>query len=190
MHHPVEEYDGRTIPLPDESVDVVFSSHVLEHVSPLGPLLEESRRVMKSTGLAVHILPSSTWRVWTSIGHYPYVVKTLVFGPPADSLVDVGSGRDAIRRHGPFRAAYKTLIHPLVAHGSNRNALAEVAAFHERPWRAIFERNGFTVVTAPPTRIFYTGYGVLGRLSLEQRRRIAMVLGSSSRAFVLRRRSS
>jgi SAM-dependent methyltransferase len=173
--------------MPDESFDVVFSSHVLEHVSPLGPLLEETRRVMKSTGLAVHILPSSTWRVWTSLGHYPYVVKTLVFGPPADSLVNVGSSRDAIRRYGALRAAYKTLIHPFVAHGSNRNALAEVAEFQARRWRTIFGRSDFTVVTAPPTRIFYTGYGVLGRMSLEQRRRISLLLGSSSRAFVLRK---
>jgi ubiquinone/menaquinone biosynthesis C-methylase UbiE len=187
MHHPVQEYDGRTIPMPDESFDVVFSSHVLEHVSPLGPLLEETRRVMKTTGLAVHILPSSTWRAWTSLAHYPYVVKTLIFGPAADSLVDVGSSRDAIRRHGALRAAYRTLIHPFVAHGSSRNAFAEVAGFHERRWRTIFGRNGFTVVTAPPTKIFYTGYGVLGRMPLQQRRRISSVLGSSSRSFVLRK---
>ena len=32
---PIIEYDGRHIPLPNASVDIVFSSNVLEHVSDL-----------------------------------------------------------------------------------------------------------------------------------------------------------
>src|SRR5262249_23439752 len=32
---PILDYDGTTIPLPDASVDVVFSSNVLEHVGDL-----------------------------------------------------------------------------------------------------------------------------------------------------------
>src|SRR5262249_25296470 len=32
---PIKDYDGRTIPLADASVDVVFSSNVLEHVADL-----------------------------------------------------------------------------------------------------------------------------------------------------------
>ena len=184
-YYPVRDYDGRTIPMPDGSVDVVFSSHVLEHVDALAPLLEESRRVMKATGLAVHVLPTSTWRLWTSLGHYPFVLKTLIVGP-ADSLVNVGSTKDVIRRHGALRAGYKTLIHPFAAHGSNRDAIAELLAFREERWRRVFTRSGFTIVSALPTGLFYTGYGILSGVSLEHRRRISSFLGSSSRAFVLR----
>ena len=32
---PIVDYDGRTLPIPDRSVDIVFSSNVLEHVSDL-----------------------------------------------------------------------------------------------------------------------------------------------------------
>jgi ubiquinone/menaquinone biosynthesis C-methylase UbiE len=188
-YYPVQDYDGRTIPLPDESVDVVFSSHVLEHVDPLAPLLAETLRVMKPTGVAVHIVPSATWRIWTSLAHYPFVLKTLLFGRAADSLVNVASTRDAIDRHGVLRAIYKTAVHPLVAHGSNSNAVAEVRAFSKARWMTLFARNGFAVVSVLPSKLFYTGYGVLSGLSLGQRRRMSAVLGSASRAFVLRRAS-
>jgi SAM-dependent methyltransferase len=186
-HHPVHEYDGRSIPMQDRSVDIVFSSHVLEHVSPLAPLLGEIRRVMRPRGLAVHVLPTATWRLWTSLAHYPFVLKTLAFGPATDPLVNVADSHAAIRRHGVLRASYKTLVHPFVAHGGHGNALAELLAFSERRWRTIFGRSGFAIVSTSPTGLFYTGYGIVSGLSIEQRRRISSLLGSSSRAFVLQK---
>ena len=187
-HYAVREYDGRTIPMPDKSVDVVFSSHVLEHIQPLAPWLTETRRVLKPNGLAVHIVPTSTWRVWTSLAHYPFILKMLICGGRADALVNVTTTGEAVRRHGPLRATYKALVHPLVPHGSHPNAIAEVPAFSKKRWEAVFANNGFSIVGALPTGLFYTGYGILPRLSLERRRRLSSVLGSSSQAFVLRKR--
>jgi ubiquinone/menaquinone biosynthesis C-methylase UbiE len=43
---PIKDYDGRSIPLPDASVDVVFSSNVLEHVPDLSRMHAEIRRVL------------------------------------------------------------------------------------------------------------------------------------------------
>ena len=188
-YYPVQDYDGCTIPLPDESVAVVFSSHVLEHVDPLAPLLAETLRVMKPTGVAVHIVPSATWRIWTSLAHYPFVLKTLLFGRAADSLVNVASTQDAIDRHGVLRAIYKTAVHPLAPHGSNSNAVVEVRAFSKARWMTVFASNGFAVVSVVPSKLFYTGYGVLSGASLGQRRRLSGLLGSASRAFVLRKAS-
>src|SRR5689334_6198986 len=50
---PVRDYDGRTLPYPDRSFDVVFSSNVLEHVDDLAALLPEIRRVIRPGGFAV-----------------------------------------------------------------------------------------------------------------------------------------
>jgi 2-polyprenyl-3-methyl-5-hydroxy-6-metoxy-1,4-benzoquinol methylase len=185
-HHTVHEYDGRTIPMADESVDVVFSSHVLEHVESLSSLLAETRRVMRPNATAVHILPSSIWRVWTSLTHYPFVLKTLLAGSN-DALVNVTSTREAVRRHGRVRATYKALVHPLVPHGANRSAFAEVKAFTANRWRSVFADNGFSIITVSPTGVFYTGYGILAGLPIARRRRLSSLLGSSSHAFVLRK---
>jgi SAM-dependent methyltransferase len=188
--YPVQEYDGRTIPLPDSSVDVVFSSHVLEHIDPLPPLLAETHRVMTRDAVAIHILPSSTWRIWTSLAHYPFVAKTLIFGRLQSSLVNVTSAQDATDRYGLLGAISKAIVHPLVAHGSNPNAASELWAFSKRQWTIEFSRNGFLIVNASPTKLFYTGYGVFPRTSLAKRRTMSWFFGSASHAFVLRKATS
>jgi SAM-dependent methyltransferase len=186
-YYPVQEYDGRAIPLSDSSVDLVFTSHVLEHIDSLTPFLAEIRRVMKPDAVAIHILPSATWRIWTSIAHYPFVLKTLLVGKPKDSLVNVASVRDAAHRHGVARAIGKTIVHPLVAHGRHSNAAAEVQAFRKRRWKAVFSQNGFVIVSAAPNGIFYTGYGVLPAMALAKRRAMAAAFGSAAHTFVLRK---
>jgi SAM-dependent methyltransferase len=189
-HFPVQEYDGKTIPLPDSSVDRIFTSHVLEHVDPLSPFLEETRRVMKRDAAAIHIVPSATWRIWTSLAHYPFVAKALIARDSADSLVNVRSARDAVHRHGVARGIIKAIMHPLAPHGSHRSAAAEVEAFSRRRWAGVFSQNGFAVVDAQSSHIFYTGYGLLTKMPLARRRRMADLLGSSSHAFVVRKEKS
>lgn len=54
----IQEYDGENLPRNDYSFDVVFSSNVLEHVIHLDKVLLETYRVLKSGGIAVHLLPS------------------------------------------------------------------------------------------------------------------------------------
>ena len=59
---PIKDYDGRTIPMPDASVDIVFSSNVLEHVPDLARMHSEARRVLAPGGYCIHVLPTHTWR--------------------------------------------------------------------------------------------------------------------------------
>jgi SAM-dependent methyltransferase len=66
---PVIPYDGHHIPFESASFDVLFSSNVLEHVPHVGELQEEIRRVLAPGGLAVHLLPTASWRFWTHLAH-------------------------------------------------------------------------------------------------------------------------
>jgi ubiquinone/menaquinone biosynthesis C-methylase UbiE len=59
---PIKDYDGRTIPMGDGSVDLVFSSNVLEHVEDLSRMHAEIRRVLAPGGACIHVLPTHTWR--------------------------------------------------------------------------------------------------------------------------------
>jgi SAM-dependent methyltransferase len=85
--------DARATGLPAASVDVVFSNSVLEHVdrAAIGPLMRESRRVLRPGGVAVHSVDCSdhyayfdpgltpihylrfgerTWRLWNNALQY------------------------------------------------------------------------------------------------------------------------
>ncbi|MBA3442758.1 MAG: class I SAM-dependent methyltransferase, partial [Pyrinomonadaceae bacterium] len=73
--YPVLDYDGINIPFANESFDIIFSSNVLEHIQLLPPICAEMRRVLKAEGLAIHLVPSSAWRLWTNLSHYIYLLK-------------------------------------------------------------------------------------------------------------------
>jgi SAM-dependent methyltransferase len=50
-------YDGKTLPFPDESVDTVYSSHMLEHVPVFWTTIRDWHRVVRPGGFIVCIVP-------------------------------------------------------------------------------------------------------------------------------------
>lgn len=162
---PVIDYDGRHIPLADQSVDAIFSSNVLEHVEDLPTILGEFRRVLKPGGLGVHAMPTPAWRFWTFVAG------------PATSLVALFNLK--------LKAALAALL-PL-GHGTSKEGVSELWTFSPTWWRRTFRQNGMDVVEDRPIGIFYTGHFLLGeRLSFEQRRRISRVLGSGAHIYLVR----
>jgi len=74
---PVVDYDGFRVPFDDRTFDVVYSSNVLEHIPHIVEFQKELHRVIKPGGLAIHVVPSASWRFWTNLTH---VVKC--WSPP------------------------------------------------------------------------------------------------------------
>ncbi len=64
---PVRVYDGFHIPFEDDQFDLVFSSNVLEHIPHIVDFQKEIQRVLKTDGLALHLVPSSAWRFWSNL---------------------------------------------------------------------------------------------------------------------------
>ena len=77
QYFPVIDYDGEQLPFSENSFDVVYSSNVLEHVERLEVTLAEIQRVLRKHGIAIHVLPTPTWRIWTSLTHYPFLCKLI-----------------------------------------------------------------------------------------------------------------
>lgn len=81
---PVRDYDGQTIPFEDQSFDCVFSSNTLEHIPHVRAFQVEIQRVLRPDGVAVHVLPSAPWRIWTNLTNpVRYFTPPLVHGEHA-----------------------------------------------------------------------------------------------------------
>lgn len=182
--YPITEYDGRNLPVASRTIAVVFSSNVLEHIVDIDDFLDEIGRVVGPGGLAIHILPTPTWRFWNIIGHYGWLGKRLfagLFQWNAKNPIEVPPPQIPTS----WRGIVSTLF-PL-RHGERGMTLTEMYYYSCYWWTRQFEANGFRVLTSYPTGIFYSGAYIFGeRLSIDCRQRLSRVLGSSCRVYVLR----
>jgi SAM-dependent methyltransferase len=176
---PVIDYDGTRLPLADASVDVVFSSNVLEHVPAIGLLLDECRRVLVAGGLAIHVLPTPAWRWWTTLTHYPWLVSKIWRRLAGHGAKGEGGAGKAPR---PWWAMLWS-----ERHGERGTTLTEPYYFSEHWWLAVFAQAGFQVEKSYPAGLFYTGNMLFAeRLPISARRWLSRWLGSSCRVYVMR----
>jgi ubiquinone/menaquinone biosynthesis C-methylase UbiE len=183
-YFPVTTYDGRNIPAPSDSIDLVFSSNVLEHIPDLGSTLSEIRRVLRPGGTALHLMPSATWRFWTTTTAFVYLAERAV------GMRRVPHGSDYVASGPPVSSGgvLRKLGQAFLPHGEFRNAFAELYHFQRSAWRRVFETNGFDVVSAGPSGFFYTAYMIFPGMSMTTRAKLSRVLGSSTNLYVTRPR--
>lgn len=181
---PIFDYDGVRLPLDSRSVDVIFSSNVLEHVEDLRGVFAEFRRVLRPGGICIHALPTPAWRLWTFItglGQSLTAALSLPF-----SLARPGAGKS---RSDVLKAKVRNIAGGFIprAHGTGHNGVGELWSFSPFIWRRKFKTLGFEVIDERPLGLFYTGNLFLAqRLSEPARRRIAKTLGSAVRFYVIR----
>jgi SAM-dependent methyltransferase len=193
---PVQIYDGLHFPFGNAEFDVIYSSNVLDDIPPqrLPLIFAEMHRVLNpARSRAIHILPSTCWRLAALIGHYPallrlawrYLVadkkvetpregqlqRSLAFTDPSDTA----SFRELIRRN---------LINPAQSAYSHR--MAELYSFSRTHWTKLFREAHFEVIHTGGNSLFYTGHALLPTMSLKRRSQVAKLLGSACNVFVMR----
>ncbi|MEO6388435.1 MAG: methyltransferase domain-containing protein [Croceibacterium sp.] len=176
----VVTYDGHHIPFADDSFDVVFSSNVLEHIAHRREFQAEIARVLALDGQCVHVLPTHTWKFWTTVASLVLFPKSLVIGA-AVTLRD---------RKWKLPKTGGQLIDLLIGprHGEFGTRLTEYNHFKPSEWAKVFRETGWKVDAMRPMELFYEGNSVLGsRLGIAQRERLAKVVGSACSLFVLSR---
>lgn len=184
---PVQPYDGHRLPFADGRFDLVYSSHVMEHVGHFAAFQTELARVLRPGGFALHVVPTAVWRFWTLLAHYPALPKLLLRRGGGTGPATGAAGKDAGRRRG-FGGAGHLAMRLLAAapHGETGSAVAELRHFSMACWRRRFAEAGWTLLHSGPVGLFYTGYILSGgRLSLAARRRLAGLAGSSSGVLLL-----
>lgn len=185
---PVIEYDGTRIPLPDASVDIVYSSYMLEYVTDLRSMHAEIRRVLKPAGYCVHVLPTPGWRFWTLVCGVPNALVSLCASVPQMLPHALPGPAERLRLGRAWRRSAGRFIGALVSHrhGERGSVLTELWRFRAAYWRRNFSENGFVVLGDQPIGVFYTGHCLCGPvLGLTTRARLARVLGSAGRLYRL-----
>jgi SAM-dependent methyltransferase len=183
--YPVIEYDGQQFPFPDNSFDVVFSSNLLEHVQDLAQLHRESARVLRKGGHAVHIMPTSAWRLWTIAAHYIEMGQRIVleFGRCAPFQSNPQTVQSALHNVRGVVRHYAVVPR----HGETGNAVTELISFSAARWSRHFHAHHLSVIERRPMRLFYTGHSVLGnRLALPARRALSRFAGSACTIWVVK----
>jgi ubiquinone/menaquinone biosynthesis C-methylase UbiE len=186
---PVQINDGSYIPFLDSSFDAVFSSHVLEHIPDLWTYQEEIHRVLKPGGLAIHLLPTSSWRVTSLLFNYPFRLQSAARAT-IRAIGNKQSLSEVIERASPDSSSRKRLRRFLVAerHGAAGNFLSEIYLFSRFRWNKFFRETGWSVQEHSLDHVFCSGYYLLGkRLNVRHRRRLSRFMGSSSHIYVLNR---
>jgi SAM-dependent methyltransferase len=185
---PITDYDGHRIPFPDDTFDVVYSSNVLEHVAHVDAFQGEIRRVLKPDGVAIHVVPSATWRFWSNPAHYCYIAKRVV-----ERLLGTDQGATEQTDFAPQNCAGKSLRSMVKRalipqkNGEAGNVLTEIYHFSRWRWRGLFRRTGWAIEERQSNHLFYTAYSLLDeRLPLTARARLSRFMGGSCHVFVLR----
>jgi SAM-dependent methyltransferase len=184
---PVLIYDGSRLPFADRKFDVVFSSNVLEHIDDLAAFLAETARVLAEGGVAVHILPTPAWRIWSSLLHPLWVIKRgigiAVRADRSDGTESPGSNIHG----GPLKAAFKRMANLVPhRHGERGNIWSEAYYFSRRFWLRQFRENGFRVLQTSTAGIFYTECEIFGaKLPIPIRRKLAGLMGSTCDIYYL-----
>lgn len=182
----VIDYDGRSIPCATGSLDIVFSSNVLEHVSEIDSFLDETARVMKDDGVAIHILPTSSCRNWSLPAHYLWAARRLMALRSLRTPVLPEQERSVPKRPSGMSQWMTTLFPP--KHGERGTAFTESIYYSQSWWRNRFTAHGFNVERTEANHLFYTMANALtDNISIESRVRLSRYLGSSCRIYVLRK---
>ena len=170
-------YDGVHLPFADQSFDVVFSSNCLEHVRVIRKTLAESVRVLKPGGISLHLIPSVSWRLFTSLGHFvalPRLIRRRIVGSGYSGAID--------NRRRAFQRSVGSLLFKLVglpAHGEFATAIHELWYYRRGHWIPQFTASGLEVWRVEPGPLFYTGNALLPSLSMETRKGLARFLGAT-----------
>lgn len=199
---PIIDFDGRHIPFPDNSFDVVYSSNVLEHVEDIDTLNREIIRVLRSDGLAIHYVPTSAWRGWSLVAFYPALMRDALrrvahrlapdrSGPAAVPSVPVAQAGSVLpapkHRHTSVLRKVLCRIVPR-AHGAVGTSVSELVRFSRQSWDCFFTSCGWHIVTYSLNGLFLTGDMMLGhRLPIERRKRLSRALGCTAHLYVLKR---
>gem|GEM_PF-5112843 len=184
--------DVQRLPFKPGSFDLIYASHILEHIEDRKKALREMDFVLSDDGRVFVALPTRFWKFLHLILYYPGGAK-LYFASrrnikagrkPWEGLIVSERLRETVAGSYMVREI-PHLLKPSV-HGRFKNHQTEFSAYKKKEWERLFREEGFSIVNSLAL-YFYSPYGFLAGHFLRLRR-LAVKMGLvSSRGFVLKK---
>jgi SAM-dependent methyltransferase len=175
--------DAERLPVKEKTFDLIFSSHVLEHLPDLPGALGEMRRALRDDGVMVHLVPTRTWKLLDMGLFFPsQVIHVLERLTASGALAERTSGPGARSNVKTARPGWLRRSFWPPVHGVARSNVGELLRFGVRRWIREFERAGLDVLRVRRRLPLHSPY----RFGFERTRRLLESLGASSTTgFVL-----
>jgi len=183
----ITNYDGITIPFKDETFDVIFSSNVLEHVPHIEKFQYEIQRVLKSDGIAIHVLPSGTWSLWSNMTYYLDKLKKIIKKVSSLKTIDKNNSIQTKDYENRSKRTYLQMMLPS-RHGERGNAFSEIYYFSKMFWYKSFIKADWSIVQVTNNNLLYTGNSFFSSiLSISSRKILSNIFGASCNIFILKK---
>ena len=152
-------------------------------------------RVLRPGGFALHMVPTSAWRFWSLLSHYPALARDVVSypfrqrPPAAAPALEAPEGSVGGAYGRGAESALAKLSRRLLPrrHGSRGTAIGELTIFSEASWMRHFTHHGWRLEESRRGGMWLTGDMLLGAaLPIAFRTKASRVLGSSALMLVMR----
>jgi ubiquinone/menaquinone biosynthesis C-methylase UbiE len=140
------------LPFEDNSFDIIYSSHLLEHIKDKNQALREMVRVLSPDGFIHVIVPTSTWKICQLLIYYPELLSRFVKwflkkrGSKRENR-DTDTKKVTPETGSKLERLYfkaKRAVFPEV-HGTAPSNLEELREFRVSSWLGLFKNNGLNV---------------------------------------------
>ncbi len=144
--------DATQLPFENESFDLVYSSHMLEHVPDRKKAVAEMYRVLRKGGLLLCVVPTRTDKVYAFPWHYASLVKS-AFGKL--SRLFSGNNKTSSDTGSQYKGESTKKLSPWLPypHGAEESYFVELKNWTPLFWRKQLEYSGAELVLQQGTQI-------------------------------------
>ncbi len=144
--------NGEQLPFKKSSFDIIFTSHVVEHILNKDKFFNETKRVAKPGAYYIHVVPTQVWKFLSDLDYYPLTIYNGVKKFLEYKVLRLNrtnqSGNHRSSKPSFLRILKAKLIPPV--HGTSKNLIEEYRDFKPQSWRECFLKNGFEIVEECP----------------------------------------
>ena len=189
----VLNYDGNNLTFLDKKFDLVFSLHVLEHIRDLESHSRQVKKVLNPNGLWVNIVPSDTWRFFTTLNYYPSLFFNFFSLLKRYRIIkNKKNKKNKIASKFNKSPFYFLIPH---RHGERGNLITEFFYFKIAYWSKILRKlcsdNNMILVQASKIPVFYCSRDLFRNfLNVKIRHQFANIFGGSSILLISKNQST